>query len=391
MISIFRKVTIKITCADIPALINAINTSDISLWNVSIMDVFSIFVTINSTDLLMLKNMCNKYGASWMIVDRFGAYYKIKYVFKRPVIMLFLCIVAFLSCYLPSRILFVSVEGNKLVSTGKILEAAENCGITLGASRRQVRSEKMKNSLLQAIPELQWAGINTSGCVAVISVGEKSDKEILSVQNTRVGSIVASRDGVIQSYTVQRGNALCSIGQAVKKGQVLVSGYTDCGIVTKTTQAQAEVKAFTYRQIEAVSPAPLCIRGDKKTKKTQYSVRIGKKLIKLYKDSGNLDTTCVKIYEERYAQLPGGYNLPITLIKETIQCYDSLPIRNSLTCDWLKTFCEDYLRKTMISGEFVSSNTDISFSNNVAILFGKYVCLEMIGTLKYEQMMLEGE
>ena len=95
MISIFKKVTIKITCADIPALINAINTSDISLWNVSIMDDFSICVTINSTDLLMLKNMCNKYGASWMIVDRFGAYYKIKYVFKRPVMMLFLCIVAF--------------------------------------------------------------------------------------------------------------------------------------------------------------------------------------------------------------------------------------------------------------------------------------------------------
>ena len=37
-----------------------------------------------------------------------------------------------------------------------------------------IRSEKVKNSLLQRIPQLQWAGINTDGCVAVISVREKT-------------------------------------------------------------------------------------------------------------------------------------------------------------------------------------------------------------------------
>ena len=386
-----RKMIIKITCADISTLLNAINASGISLWNVSLKNDLQIYVTINSIDLPIMKNVCSKYGASWIIVDRFGVYYKIRYVLKRPVITSFLFMILLMSLYLPSRILFVSVEGNALVPTGKILEAAQNCGITFGASRRLVRSEKMKNSLIQAIPELQWAGINTSGCIAVISVGEKTDNEILSEQDMRVGSIVASRDGVIQDYTVQRGSALCSIGQVVKKGQVLVSGYTDCGIVTKATQAQAEVKALTYREIEAVSPILLSIVQDKKTANTRYSVRVGKKLIKLYKDSGNLDTSCAKIYKERYAKLPGGYSLPIVLIEETIQQYNSVPIQDDQNYDWLKMFVEGYLQSVMISGEFVSSDVDISVSDDAAVLFGKYVCLEMIGTLKYEQMMLEGD
>lgn len=32
----------------------------------------------------------------------------------------------------------------------------------------------MKNALLSAIPELQWAGVNTYGCRAVISVRERT-------------------------------------------------------------------------------------------------------------------------------------------------------------------------------------------------------------------------
>ena len=230
-----RKMIVKITCADISTLLNAINASGISLWNVSLKNDLQIYVTINSIDLPIMKNVCSKYGASWIIVDRFGVYYKIRYVLKRPVITSFLFMLLLMSLYLPSHILFVSVEGNALVPTGKILEAAQNCGITFGASRRLVRSEKMKNSLIQAIPELQWAGINTSGCIAVISVGEKTDNEILSEQDMRVGSIVASRDGVIQDYT----------------GECLVLNRTGC---KKRTSISIRIYRLRYCNKSDTSP-----------------------------------------------------------------------------------------------------------------------------------------
>ena len=79
----------------------------------------------------------------------------------------------------------------------------------------------MKNALLQQIPTLQWAGINTDGCVATISVREKT---VQMQQDVRypVISIVAVRDGYITQMTVTAGSAGCKVGQSVEKGQVLI-------------------------------------------------------------------------------------------------------------------------------------------------------------------------
>ena len=63
-----------------------------------------------------------------------------------------------------------------------------------------------------------------------------------------------SRDGFIVSATVTRGNFLCRVGQSVKAGQVLISGYTDCGICIQATRAEGEIYAQTSRDFAAVTP-----------------------------------------------------------------------------------------------------------------------------------------
>ena len=108
-----------------------------------------------------------------------------------------------------------------------------------------------------------------------------------------ITSIVALRDGVISDLTVVQGNGVCQVGQAVKKGQLLVSGYTDVGLTIKATQAKAEIYAQTLRNIQMITPSPTSLRGEVSGKKTRYALRIGKKLIKLYKDSGISDGSCV--------------------------------------------------------------------------------------------------
>ena len=386
------KLKITITCADSALLLNALNAAGIWSTDVSYVDDLTIGITVRYNDYLPLQKLCNKQGASIKIMASSGLQFVLLAIAKRPVIIIFTCILMIASIYLPSRILFVSVEGNTSIATNVILEAVEKCGITLGASRRQVRSEKIKNALLQEIPELQWAGINTTGCTAIISVREKTTQDISNDHKSMVSSIVASRDGIIQSCTVYQGNSLCSVGQAVKKGQVLVSGYTDCGITTKATQAAAEIIALTIRDVQAVSPVESAIRGTQEKEIIQFSVRIGKKLIKLYKDSGNCDTTCAKIYTERYVRLPGGFYLPIAIVQETLCYYNTVPPQeNSYTEEWLSRFAEDYLNSTMIAGNIVFKETQVNPAHNSTVLSGRYVCMEMIGKTRIEQMMIEGE
>jgi sporulation protein YqfD len=348
-------------------------------------------VTVRKQDFHDIYQIADKEGASVKILQKFGAYWLGAALAKRPVLLLLICILLLTTCYVPSRILFISVEGNHTIPTNLILEVAENCGIQFGTSRRQVRSEVMKNALLEKIPQLQWAGINTYGCVAVIRVREKTVQSQLPQIPNQVCSIIASRDGIIQSCIVRKGNPLCSVGQAVKAGETLVSGYTDCGIITTATKADAEIRALTFREIAAVSPVPSCARGEIRDKKVVYSLRIGKKLIKFYKDSGISDTTCAKIYMEECLQLPGGFQLPFSCIKEMFYYYDDVSASTPSDKDtgWLPEFAENLVKSAMVAGEIISAQTEITSTEDACYLSGKFACIEMIGRIKYEQTILK--
>lgn len=384
---------LEITCADCVTLLNTFCEQGINLNDVQYCGDLTLHVKIVKQDYYKAHEIIQKAGASVKILKKSGVYWECKSVIKRPILLSFLCVLLVFVCWLPSRVLFITIEGNLSIPDNRILEAAGECGIVFGASRRVIRSEKMKNALLQKIPQLQWAGINTSGCTAVISVKEKTEPEIQQNPKNKVCSIVAIRDGIVQNCTVYQGNPLCSVGQAVKAGQTLVSGYLDCGTVIKATCANAEIRALTFRELEVVTPAATAIRGALSEQKNKYCLRIGKKLIKLSKDSGNLDTACVKIYTEKYVCLPGGFCLPISVIKETQLFYND---RTDIQTDtdhasWLTDSAQVYLQSTMVAGEIISADTELDYAGDFACLRGKYACMEMIGQIKYEQTMQRNE
>lgn len=384
--------TLSITCADCVSILNAFTDRGIRLDNVHYNGDLVLRCSLAKADYDSVAAIAQKFGASIKVL-RYPYTSKItKTLGNRPVLTVFAAIMLLLSVYLPSRVLFISVEGNTSIPEKRIIEAAELCGIRFGTSRRQIRSEKVKNELLQKIPQLQWAGINTNGCTAVISVKEKTTQKVSDKKENVVASIVASRDGIIQNCTVYQGNSLCSVGQAVKAGQTLVSGYVDCGIVTKASQADAEIKALTFRELEVVAPTAAVTRGELYTKKTNYCLQIGKKLIKIGKDSGNVDTTCVKIYTEKFLQFPGGFRLPVGIVKETCQYYyEPAEASAAASEDWLDDYARKHLEETMIAGQVVSSQTDIEVGKDAYYLYGRYACMEMIGRLKYEQMITKDD
>jgi len=322
------------------------------------------------------------------IIRSEGLFLTLKSLVKRPVLCIGMAVLLAAACWLPGRILFVQVEGNSAIPDKYILEQAEICGIRLGAVRRDVRSEKMKNALLSAIPQLQWAGVNTSGCVATISVREKSTPEEHVQEQTGVAGVVAARDGVILDCTVLRGNSLCHVGQAVKEGQLLVSGYTDTGLIVKATRAKAEVYAQTLRELEIISPKASVNRGEKSREIKKYGLLIGKKLINFSKDSGISDAGCVKMYSEEYLTLPGGFQLPVGVFCETLIVYDTaeqIPA-DAEEFNWLESAAAEYLQTQMIAGKILDADTQLSAGAESYSIRGRYACIEMIGKEKNEEI-----
>ena len=220
-----------------------------------------------------------------------------------------------LTVFLPTRIWFVRVEGNGEIPKRLILEYAEQCGVSFGASRRAVRSEQVKNHLLWAIPELRWAGVNTQGCTAVITVRPRTPEETGLDQSP--GDLVAMQDAIVTQVIPQNGTAVTAPGQVVRPGQVLISGTTDLGISVLAERAEGEVYGLTRRCVKAVLPENTQLRSGQERMIRKFSLRIGKKYVNFCNDSGILHGTCVKMRTVKNLELPGGFELPVALVTET--------------------------------------------------------------------------
>lgn len=373
-----------LTSADIGSALQQIADHKISVDHIEYLDPLRLKFSVSGKELKRLYALAAGKGDTVELQRRGGIVSALHGLCRRPFIVLGMIGLIFLSCWLPTRVFFVRVEGNDRIPEKEIIQYAEKCGIFFGASRRQVRSEKVKNNLLSSIPQLQWAGINTYGCTAVITVRERNDLSEESPEPS-ISSIVALRDGVIREMTVLQGNPLCQVGQAVRAGQTLVSPYTDCGICIRATGAKGEIFGETQRQLSSIYPTEYSSRGSQLRIRKKYSIIIGKKRINLFKGSGISGGTCAKIYEEKYLTLPGGFDLPIGIAREVSAEYEVFSASSEKAQAILPEFAERYLQYTMQAGKILETTFVFSHGEEYSRMDGIFSCYEMIGILRPEE------
>lgn len=379
---------IRIVTADVSGFLTMLHGRGVSIFEVRRPDDLTLQLRISAHDLHTVKKTAERFGGTLRVLTETGVNKRLRSFLRRPVLFLGVLLVTFLTYFLPTRILFVEIEGNSAVADAKILECAEACGVYPGTTRRDIRSEEIKNRLLQMLPQLEWVGVNSYGCRAVISVTER-ELPLPSENAYHVSSIVAQRDGIISSCTVTSGNLLCKPGQAVKAGQTLISGYTDCGLTIQATRAEGEVYAQTMHTVKVVVPADCDQKGSEKEIVKKYSLILGKKRINFYKDSGILDTGCDKMYTEYVLTLPGGFKLPVAVLVQT-QVVCSLRQTSQQLQDVSQVAAETadrYLQQQMISGVINSSSVTKEYKDGVYVLVGQYRCTEMIGRIHGEEIL----
>lgn len=355
------------------------------LFHIIQIDNFTIRFEIKGNINNEIIRMLNRYTESYRIIKNSSMLNYVMRFIHRPAICLGFLLMILLAVFLPSRILFIQVKGNDTLSDTLIVSTAEECGIRFGSSRKDVRSEEVKNRLIARLPQLEWVGVNTIGCVAEISVREGNENSSPS-QASSIGSIVAARDGIIINCTTLRGTQLCKPGQAVKKDQLLVSGYTDCGTYIQGTLAQAEILAETNRNLTMITPVMLQKQHIPSCEQRRFRLIIGKYLINFYKDSGISPSTCVKIYREYPLKLPGKFILPICLIEERYVTDGGVFME--VNPSWLEKSGRDYLKSQMIAGKIISEDVQIGQLDGITTFEANYFCTEMIGQIKYEETLL---
>lgn len=384
-----KSITFEIVSADIVNVLDSFYKHHIPLKNISRINDLTIRIDVLDKYIEAVESLLYKRGERYSIYRKSGLLWQIQGLVHRPILVAGILILLLFSVFLPTRILFIEVRGNEQIPTQSIIECAELCGIRFGASRASVRSEKLKNALLEIMPQLQWAAVNTNGCVAVISVQERIDPKV-NVALNRVCNIVADRDGVITECTITKGTPMCKVGQAIQSGDILVSGYNDFGLHTQLLHAEAEIFAQTKRTLTCVYPLDRSQKQNVLAVERKYSLIFGKKKINLYKDSGISGATCDKIYTNYPLMLPGGFSLPITVCVE-VWTYYELNVNAEYTTDVfneISAFSNMYTLSQMVAGTILDHHTNMHTTEQLVTLTKEMTCHEMIGRVKYEENLL---
>lgn len=376
----------ELVSADPEGTLRALGEAGIELDEITPKGALTLEFLLRREDLPAAEALCRKRGDGFRVLGRQGLWYAVWALWERKLLLTGLVFLLGLTILLPTRVLFFRVEGNRAVPTARILWEAERQGLSFGASRRGVRSERVKNALLEAIPKLEWVGVNTQGCTAVISVRERTAPAPVPEAKHQVGNIVAAMDGYILSVTVTQGTGQVQPGQAVKKGEILISGYTDCGICIQAAQAEGEILAQTQRQLEAVTPAQYLRKGKIIGTKRALSLLLGKKRIFFWKDSGILEGSCDRIQKDYPLTLPGRFRLPVSLRVETYETRESTLVKltDAEASALLEAFAARYLPQQMIAGRIQQTQQTIHRNGDIYRLRGGYLCQEMLGREKRE-------
>lgn len=210
-------------------------------------------------------------------------------------------------------VLVVRVEGNRRLSDSVILTELERQSFGPGRYAPGVDRRALANEVLRHLPQLSFLSVNISGVLATVVVRE-ADPEPELEDRWAPGDVVAAADGVVVAVDPVVGQAAVEEGEAVLSGELLISGDErqvagdGSGTILSTTQVRAEgrVRAMTRRVLRCVTPLSVTVPEPSGEPERIYALRLGKRSLKLGRESRFFDQSCVKMEKNWKLPLPGG-------------------------------------------------------------------------------------
>ena len=371
--------------------INRLAKQKIGFWDLEVSDPFTYNLCVLQKDCERAIDTIKKAQCDCSVVKMQGLLHDCGGLLKRPGIWAALAAAVMIPTILSRFIWTIDVSGNTSIPTEQVLQQLSEVGVYVGAYGPSIKSQDIKNRMLNRIPELQWIAVNrTGGRVQVLL--EERDLRPKVIDRKAVHSLVAARTGLVTKVEVYEGEPLCKVGQTVLQGQLLVSGYQEFEVNVKKSNAMAEIYARTWRKCRLVFPSQVIEKEYTGHEIRRYALQIGRKRINLSPNSGIYQGDYDKILSYQYLTLPGGVQFPVCLITETYKEYDTLEVDQELeeAEATASEACQKNLLKDMIAGEIRSSTVKSRIEGNNIEVDLVFECEEMIAR-SVESELFEGE
>lgn len=168
----------------------------------------------------------------------------------------------------------INISGNKSISNEEVISAMKELGVSIGTKKSAVNSSVVKQLVMSKFTDISWISFNIKGSCLNVCIKEK----IKSPEIIKEGgpcNLIADAEGQVERMEVYKGSACVSEGDAVIKGQILISGATvnEAG-GTEVSEADGKVFAKTkHKLIEKVKLRQLFSLDDGKPVK-KYKLNI---------------------------------------------------------------------------------------------------------------------
>ncbi len=382
---------LRLTGAAPQQCLNLLMQARIEFWEIEREDELHYRISVLPTAVKKVEELALRSYCSVECISSRGLSGDAKKLFRRPVLLFGLLAALAASFFLQSFVWVIEVQGNETVHSEVVLRALEELNIRCGAWAADIPYKEVKHRLLNLVPELSWIGINRTGGKLTVLVTERefpnSQKPPYAAAN-----IVAARDGVITEVSILEGMRLCKVGDTVKAGQILVSGFEDYGLYLRAVCAQAEIYAQTWRSATVVTPSQRMEKRYTGREWTQRTLIVGRKRINLCGNSGISDTKCDKMINVKKLALPN-YTFPVTLETATYREYETVPVgvEASEAERLLHDAFERLTLASMIAGKIESIDASIQESGGLYVLTAESTCTEMLARLVPIEAIYEGE
>lgn len=367
---------VSITAASPAVYLNECARLGLPFWNVEKRDECTLYLTLRQTDTTRAREAAQRCGCEFTLKKSGGGKAALRRLRRR----LCLCVGALAMLVL----LFVSslyiwdirvTENPTGLSEEEILAALDEIGVGIGSFWPELSSDMIRAEALLQLPELSYLTVNVHGSRAEVLVRGKEPIPEKRDEKTPT-NICAARGGVITEMRVLEGEQLVNSGETVLPGDILVSAVRNGRLV----HARAEITARTWREKTACVPFAVDALEPVGLKRQRWGLIFGKRRVNFSINSGIWEGTCDKITQIWPLEVPGVFQLPLAIFRETRQELRAVETQRDKAAaeDELRALLREEMLSELSEGEILTEHFTVSEGGGILYVTLRAECLERI-------------
>lgn len=233
-------------------LLNLTLKNGIRLWGMY-SDSTSLTAYVSAKEYVLLRPFAKRCGLILHCTKKGGLPFIISQYKIRSGLVVGAILYIAISIILSGFIWNININTGESINEYELREELRSLGLYEGAKISSINIHEIEQQATIDMDNIAWISINITGTLVNVEISPRVDKKSSAEKNP--SNIIASSDGVITGIEAGEGKPSVKIGEAVVKGQMLVSGILEYDVGGfKLKHSDAKIYAQTKRTLSVTVP-----------------------------------------------------------------------------------------------------------------------------------------